>query len=266
MMLRPGLPTTSPMIRIFTRDRLHHHPGGRRPFPRAPGRRGVALTLESVVLDLTEALLRLVAATSWDGGAGLVHALSEVIREATPFDAGEVAVAQPIEFRRWSLTDDESDVVESDLLMHVGVCGRPVRVDDLPEVVDFPRTLALLRARGLQSLLLFPLASPGGPEGAIVLARTFGWAFAGAPLGHLWPIARMGGLCLERALALTALRRKLDFMGDGERDMRNAEERGRRQVEGVRQELERTQAELAAARAELVTARGRRRHPRPAQS
>jgi hypothetical protein len=218
------------------------------------------------MVDLTEALLRLVAATSWDGGAGLVHALSEVIGAITPFDAGEVAVAQPVEFRRWSLTEDERDVVESDLLLHVGVCARPVRVDDLPEVVDFPRTHALLRERGLQSLLLFPLASPGGPEGAIVLARTFGWAFAGAPLGHLWPIARMGGLCLERALALTALRRKLDFMGDGERDTRHAEERARRQVEAVRQELERTQAELAAAQAELVTARGRRRHPRPPQT
>jgi len=206
------------------------------------------------MLDLTEALLRLVAATSWDGGAGLVHALSEVVREATPFDAGEVAVAQPVEFRRWSLTDDETDVVESDLLLYVGASARPVRVDDLPEVVDFPRTHALMRERGLQSLLLFPLASPGGPEGAIVLARTFGWAFAGAPLGYLWPIARMSGLCLERALALTALRRKLDFMGDGERDTRQHEERSRRQLDMVRQDLERTQSELASARAELMAA------------
>ena len=206
------------------------------------------------MLDLTEALLRLVGATSWDGGAGLIHALSEIVREATPFDAGEVAVAQPVEFRRWSLTEDDRDVVESDLLLHVGVCARPVRVDDLPEVVDFPRTHALLRERGLQSLLLFPLASPGGPEGAIVLARTFGWAFAGAPLGHLWPIARMSGLCLERALALTALRRKLEFAGDGERETRQSEERARRQLDAVRQDLEAVQSELAATRAELMTA------------
>jgi hypothetical protein len=185
-----------------------------------------------------------------------VHAIGDVVREATPFDAGEVAVAQPVEFRRWSLTEDESDVVESDLLLHVGVCARPVRVDDLPEVVDFPRTHKLMRERGLQSLLLFPLASPGGPEGAIVLGRTFGWAFAGAPLGYLWPIARMSGLCLERALALTALRRKLDFVGEGEREMRQAEERARRQLEGVRQDLERTQSELLAARAELTTTQG----------
>ncbi|HET9315510.1 MAG TPA: hypothetical protein VFQ51_07950 [Vicinamibacteria bacterium] len=240
------------------------------------------------MLDLPEALLRLVAATSWDGGAGLIRALAEVIREATPFDAGEVAVAQPVEFRRWSLTEDERDVVESDLLLHVGVCARPVRVDDLPEVADFRRTHALMRERGLQSLLLFPLASPGGPEGAIVLARTYGWAFAGAPLGHLWPIARMSGLCLERALALTALRRKLDFMGDGERETRQSEERARRQLDGVRQDLDRTQEELLAARNELMaalgqlsaaqseldairseapgSARGRRRQPRSPQS
>jgi hypothetical protein len=206
------------------------------------------------VVDLTEALLRLVSATYWDGGEGLIHALSEVVREATPFDAGEVAVAQPVEFRRWSLTDDERDVVASDLLLHVGVCARPVRVDDLPEVVDFPRSHALMRERGLQSLLLFPLASPGGPEGAIVLGRTFGWAFAGAPLGHLWPIARMSGLCLERALALTALRRKLEFAGEGERETRQSEERARRQLDAVRQDLEALQSELAATRAELTTA------------
>ena len=109
--------------------------------------------------------------------------------------------------------------------MHLSVCPQPVRVDDLPEVADFPRTQALLRARGLQSLLLFPLTSPGGPEGAIVLARTFGWAFAGAPLGQLQTLARMSGLCLERALALTALRRKIEFLGDGERDTRSTEER-----------------------------------------
>jgi hypothetical protein len=209
------------------------------------------------VLDLTEALLRLVSATSWDGGSGLIHALSEVLREATPYDAGEVAVAQPVEFRRWSLTDDDEDVVESDLLLHVGAGARPVRVDDLPEVADFPRTLSRLRARGLQSLLLFPLASPGGPEGAIVLARSFGWAFAGAPLAYLWPIARMSGLCLERALALTALRRKLEFAGDGEREIRGAEERLRRELDAVRHELEENRQDSAATRAELTAAKDR---------
>lgn len=208
------------------------------------------------MLDLTEALLGLVAATSWDGGAGLVHALASAIREATPFDAGELAVAQPVEFRRWSLTDDEEDVVAADLLLHVGAAGRPVRVDDLPEVVDFPHTQALLRKRGLQSLLLFPLGSPGGPEGAIVLARTFGWAFAGAPLGYLWPLARMGGLCLERALALSALRRKLDFMGDGAREHQGSLERGRHELDAVRRELDGARREIEAAQQELGRLRG----------
>lgn len=219
--------------------------------------------------DLTEALLGLVSATSWDGGQGLVHALGEALAAGTPFDAGEVAFAQPVDFRRWSFTEDEHDVVAADLLMHVGVCGKPLRVDDLPELEEFPATLENLRARGLQSLLLFPLAPAGGPVGAIVLARRFGWAFAGAPIGYLWPLARMGGLCLERALALTALRRKLDFMGDGERDHRGSAERLRRERDDAVRDAEALRAQIAAMRAAEATdptqtsgARGRRRNAR----
>jgi hypothetical protein len=198
--------------------------------------------------DLTEALLGLVSATSWDGGQGLVHALREALAAGTPFDAGEVAFAQPVEFRRWSFTDSESDIAAADLLMHVGVCGKPLLVDDLPELEEFPATLENMRAHGLQSLLLFPLAPAGGPVGAIVLARRFGWAFAGAPISYLWPLARMGGLCLERALALTALRRKLDFMGDGERDQRGSVEVLRRERDDAVREAETLRRELAVAR------------------
>jgi hypothetical protein len=199
--------------------------------------------------DLTEALLGLVSVTSWDGGQGLVHALGESLAAGTPFDAGEVAFAQPVEFRRWSFTENENDIVAADLLMHVGVCGKPLVVDDLPELEEFPATLENMRELGLQSLLLFPLAPAGGPVGAIVLARRFGWAFAGAPIAYLWPLARMGGLCLERALALTALRRKLDFMGDGERDQRGSVERLRRERDDAVREAEALRAELTAVRA-----------------
>lgn len=198
--------------------------------------------------DLTEALLGLVSATSWDGGQGVVNALGEALAAGTPFDAGEVAFAQPVDFRRWSFTESESDLVAADLLAHVGVCGQPLRVDDLPELEEFPATLESMRAQGLQSLLLFPLAPAGGPVGAIVLARRFGWAFAGAPIGYLWPLARMGGLCLERALALTALRRKLDFMGDGDRDQRGSAEMLRRERDDAVREAERLRRELAAVR------------------
>jgi hypothetical protein len=217
--------------------------------------------------DLTETLLGLVSATSWDGGQGLVHALREALAAGTPFDAGEVAFAQPVEFRRWSFTEAETDIVAADLLMHVGVCGQPLRVDDLPELEEFPATLENMRAQGLQSLLLFPLAPAGGPVGAIVLARRFGWAFAGAPIGYLWPLARMGGLCLERALALTALRRKLDFMGDGERDQRGSVERLRRERDDAVREAEALRAELSRATephdpSQPSGSRGRRRNAR----
>jgi hypothetical protein len=67
-----------------------------------------------------------------------------------------------------------------------------------------------MKSCGLRCLLALPLASAGGPDGAVVLARNFGWAFAGAPLGFLLPVAGMAGLCLERALALTALRQEID--------------------------------------------------------
>jgi hypothetical protein len=217
--------------------------------------------------DLTEALLGLVSATSWDGGQGLVHALAEALRAGTPYDAGEVAFAQPVEFRRWTFTEDEQDIVAADLLMHVGVCGKPLRVDDLPELEEFPATLAQMRARDLQSLLLFPLAPAGGPVGAIVLARRFGWAFAGAPIGYLWPLAQMGGLCLERALALTALRRKLDFMGDGERDQHGSVERLRRERDDALREAQGLRDQVAALRAAPapephVGPRARRRNAR----
>jgi hypothetical protein len=214
--------------------------------------------------DLTEALLGLVSATSWDGGQGLVHALGEALAAGTPYDAGEVAFAQPVEFRRWSFTEAETDLVAPDLLMHVGVCGKPLVVDDLPELEDFPATLANMREQGLQSLLLFPLAPAGGPVGAIVLARRFGWAFAGAPIGYLWPLARMGGLCLERSLALTALRRKLDFMGDGERDQHGSVERLRRERDDAVRQAEALRKELDSVRAAHVDppGRGRRRNVR----
>ena len=58
--------------------------------------------------------------------------------------------------------------------------------------------------------MALPMGGAGGPDGAVVLARDFGWAFAGAPLGFLAPVAGLTGLCLERALALTALRKEVD--------------------------------------------------------
>jgi hypothetical protein len=51
----------------------------------------------------------------------------------TPASAPSIAarVARP---SPRSFTEDETDIVAPDLLMHVGVCGKPRRVDDLPEL------------------------------------------------------------------------------------------------------------------------------------
>ena len=68
---------------------------------------------------LEEHLLALASSVSWDGGDGVVGVLRALLSEAAPFDAGEVAVAHPAGFQRWTLTEDESPLAGEDLLMHV---------------------------------------------------------------------------------------------------------------------------------------------------
>ena len=48
------------------------------------------------------------------------------------------------------------------------------------------------------------------PAGAVVLTRRFGWAFAGVAERPMAAAVAMAGLCLERALALTAMRKELE--------------------------------------------------------
>ena len=160
--------------------------------------------------DLADTLLALVASTSWDGGSELLRTLSGILEQSVPFDAAEVGLCDGKGIRRWSLGDAEEWLAASDLLFHVALSRAPIRFDDLPEMASFPRTQSHLKSCGLRSLLALPLGGAGGPDGAVVLARDFGWAFAGAPLGFLAPVAGMAGLCLERALALTALRKEVD--------------------------------------------------------
>lgn len=164
--------------------------------------------------DLAETLLALVASTSWDGGDELARTLRRILEKCAPFDAGEIGLCDGKDIMRWSLTDEDDEVAASDLLLHVSAQKAPLRFDDVPEVGAFPRTQSRMRSRGLRCMLALPLSSAGGPDGAVVLARTFGWAFAGAPLRFLSPVVGMTGLCLERALALTALRREIDRLRD----------------------------------------------------
>jgi hypothetical protein len=161
-------------------------------------------------LELTRALLALAAATTWDGGDAVVAVLRDYLRETVPFDEGELALTVPTGYRRWTLTEDEEELAAEDLLGEL--CGRetPLRVDTLEEADRFPRAAARLRQRGLASFLALPLGAAGGPEGSVILARRFGWAFAGVSERPLAAAAAMAGLCLERALALTAMRRELE--------------------------------------------------------
>lgn len=156
---------------------------------------------------LEEHLLALVASVSWDGGDGVVGVLRALLAEAAPFDAGEVAVAHPAGFHRWTLTDDESPLVGEDLLLHLSARPHPVRLDDWHEAEPWPRTAELLERRGLRSLLVLPLSAAGGAEGGVGVACRHGWAFVGCSLRRLQPVAAMAGLALGHARALTALRR-----------------------------------------------------------
>jgi hypothetical protein len=135
----------------------------------------------------------------------VVRALGPLLRAAAPFDAGEVAVACPIGFERWTLSTDEQPVAGEDFLLHLTARRQVVRIDEPSAAEPFRRTRAALQRAGLQSLLALPFAAPGGLEGAIVLARSYPWAFVAAPLRLLLPVARMAGLALEHSRALGRL-------------------------------------------------------------
>lgn len=163
-------------------------------------------------MRIEEKLLSLVASASWDGGEGVVSTLLPMLQEVAPFDAGEVAVLRPIGFDRWTLTDDESPVAAEDFLLHISGADEPLRIDERSELERWPRTRDALKERGLLSLLALPLSPAGGPEGAVVLARRQGWAFVAVWLHVLTPLVSMAGLCLERAAALTALRKEVELL------------------------------------------------------
>ena len=146
-------------------------------------------------------LIALVAKTAGDGGRGLSQALAAVVAEVAPFDRGELAFLREGGVERWPLLGDAA-VSGDDLVRHVAVHPVPVRIDDLPEAEPFPHTRERLLALGLRSLLALPISSAGGPEGVLVIARDYGWAFAGASLRVLEPIAAMAGLCIEKTLQL----------------------------------------------------------------
>jgi len=164
-------------------------------------------------LEPTQTLLALAAATTWDGGDGVVSTLRAALEATAPFDAGELALSMPTGFRRWTFTEDEEPVAGEDLLLDLPRRDTPVRIDHPDEAGAYPDTRARLRRRGLLSLLAVPLHAAGGPDGGVVLARRYGWAYAGTSMREVSVCVGMAGLCLERSLALSALRRELEAAG-----------------------------------------------------
>jgi hypothetical protein len=147
-------------------------------------------------------LIELVAATTGDGGVSLRVALAHVLAEVAPFDRGELAFLREGRVERWPLRGDGA-VSGDDLIRHVAAHPALVRIDHIGEAEPFPATREAMEAQGLRSVLALPTFGAGGPEGAIVLARDYGWAFAGASLRLLEPIAAMAGLCVEKTLLLS---------------------------------------------------------------
>ncbi len=58
-------------------------------------------------MESNQTLLALAAATTWDGGDGVVSTLRTTLSALAPFDAGELALSMPTGFRRWTFTDEE---------------------------------------------------------------------------------------------------------------------------------------------------------------
>jgi hypothetical protein len=155
-------------------------------------------------------MLRIAAAVDGDGGAGVRGALQAALQELAPFDGGELVYARiPGEHASYLLGDAHEAFLGSDLVEHVLAEGVPLRFDDLRDATAFPDTLARLRGLGLRSILVLPFhfSEAQGPRlrGALAIARRHGWAFVGASLHDLAPLAGLAGLAFDQALRLSAL-------------------------------------------------------------
>ncbi len=221
-------------------------------------------------MDLSETLLLLVGAVAPDGGRGVAQSLRAILEEAVPFDAAEAVLRRPGGWAHSRLDDGDAAVAGDDLLSRLATLRAPLRIDELPEAASFPETERRMSVLGLHSLLAIPFAAgapsggaDSGPEGAIVLARRFGWAFAGASLHYLWPVAGIAGRAFELAIALTALTERTERLEAEVARLAAAPEAHEAERAGLLQQLEDARSEthevqaaaeaLRAARAEAVS-------------
>ena len=127
---------------------------------------------------------------------GLVSTLRSTLSTLAPFDAGELALSMPTGFRRWTFTDEEDPVAERPARRR-RAHDVPLRIDQPEEAARFAETAARMRRRGFMSMLAVPLNAAGGPDGAVVLARRFGWAYAGTSMRAVSVCVSMAGICLR---------------------------------------------------------------------
>jgi hypothetical protein len=167
-----------------------------------------------MAIHLADSLLALAASIDGDGGHGVCHTLGSLLRDTAPFDAGEVVLRHGDGFYRFPFGGDERPVAGDDLVAQVLAHGTPLRLDDPRDLEPFPETRERMAEGGLKSAIVLPLGTilhvqaphhAATANGVLVLARRHGWAFVGASLHFLGPLAAMAGLALDRSLALTAL-------------------------------------------------------------
>lgn len=225
---------------------------------------------------LADSLLALAAAIDGDGGHGVCHTLSVLLRDTAPFDAGEVVLRHGDGFHRYPFGGDERPVAGDDLVSRVLITGAPLRLDDARDLEPFAETRERMAQGGFKSALVLPLGTilhvqaphhAASPNGVLVLARHHGWAFVGASLHFLGPLAAMAGLALDRSLALTALGHPAPLEAGADPERRDAlRQEGASLIAEVQKlrassaaggrEVETLRASLATARDELADARG----------
>lgn len=229
-----------------------------------------------MVLHLADSLLALAASIEGDGGHAVCRTLASVLRDTAPFDAGEVVLRQERGFHRFPFGGDERPVAGDDLVNQVLANHAPLRLDDQKDLEAFPETRERMAQIGLKSALILPLgtvlpvqapAHGASPTGILALARRHGWAFVGASLNFLGPLAAMAGLALDRSLALTALGHPAGPDQGANRERRDTLRREGATLIAELQtlraasaaggdEVATLRASLAAARDELADARG----------
>lgn len=208
-----------------------------------------------------DSLLALAASIDGDGGHAVCNTLRLILRDTAPFDVGEVVLRQGEGFHRFSFGGDEGPVAGDDLVRHVLANGAALRLDDTRDFEPFPATRERMAHGGLKSALVLPLgvtlhvhaSQPAAePNGVLVVARRHGWAFVGASLHFLGPVAAMAGLALDRSLALTALGQSGAVESDAEVPSRDAL---RHEGASLGAELQTLRSVSAASARELATLR-----------